>query len=124
VLAAWGITTDGKPAFIGLAPGSGESANAWHDFLADLKDRGLASPLPIISDGAPGLIFAIEQSLPQGPQAKMPCSPGLRATRGARAGMPGRARGHRQCCARLGRRMDDMARTCLPARWARPHAEN
>ena len=26
VLAAWGITTDGKPAFIGLAPGSGESA--------------------------------------------------------------------------------------------------
>ena len=25
VLAAWGITTDGKPAFIGLAPGTGES---------------------------------------------------------------------------------------------------
>ena len=33
VLAAWGITTDGKPAFIGLAPGSGESADAWQDFL-------------------------------------------------------------------------------------------
>jgi transposase-like protein len=45
VLAAWGITTDGKPAFIGLAPGTGESADAWHAFLADLKDRGLASPL-------------------------------------------------------------------------------
>ena len=43
VLAAWGITTGGKPAFIGLAPGTGESADAWHDFLADLKDRGLAS---------------------------------------------------------------------------------
>src|SRR6266699_1813956 len=28
VLAAWGITTGGKPAFIGLAPGSGESADA------------------------------------------------------------------------------------------------
>ena len=39
VLAAWGITTGGKPAFIGLAPGSGESADAWHDFLQDLKDR-------------------------------------------------------------------------------------
>jgi hypothetical protein len=37
VLAAWGITTDGKPAFIGPAPGSGESAGAWHDFLADLN---------------------------------------------------------------------------------------
>jgi transposase-like protein len=37
VLAAWGITTGGKPAFIGLAPGSGESADAWADFLADLN---------------------------------------------------------------------------------------
>jgi transposase-like protein len=65
VLAAWGITTGGKPAFIGLAPGSGESADAWGDFLADLKDRGLPSPLLVISDGAPGLIAAIEQAFPQ-----------------------------------------------------------
>ena len=65
VLAAWGITTEGKPAFVGLAPGSGESADAWHDFLADLKDRGLASPLLVISDGAPGLISAIEQAYPR-----------------------------------------------------------
>ena len=36
VLAAWGITTDGKPAFIGAGPGSGESADAWRDFLTDL----------------------------------------------------------------------------------------
>jgi transposase-like protein len=64
VLAAWGITTEGKPAFIGLAPGTGESADAWHGFLADLKDRGLASPLLVISDGAPGLIAAIEQAFP------------------------------------------------------------
>jgi len=54
VLAAWGITTAGKPAFIGLAPGTGESADAWHAFLTDLKDRGLASPLLVISDGRPG----------------------------------------------------------------------
>jgi len=65
VLAAWGITTGGKPAFVGLAPGSGESADAWHDFLAGLKDRGLASPLLVISDGAPGLIAAIEQACPR-----------------------------------------------------------
>jgi putative transposase len=65
VLAAWGITTSGKPAFIGLAPGTGESADAWRAFLADLKDRGLASPLLIVSDGAPGLITAIEQAYPQ-----------------------------------------------------------
>ena len=65
VLAAWGISTGGKPAFIGLAPGTGESFDAWKDFLADLKDRGLASPLLIISDGAPDLIGAIEQVYPQ-----------------------------------------------------------
>ncbi len=65
VLAAWGITTGGKPAFVGLAPGTGESADAWHEFLADLKDRGLASPLLVISDGAPGLISAIEQAYPK-----------------------------------------------------------
>jgi transposase-like protein len=64
VLAAWGVTTGGKPAFIGLAPGAGESTDAWAGFLADLKDRGLASPLLIISDGAPGLIAAIEQACP------------------------------------------------------------
>ena len=65
VLAAWGITTDGKPAFVGLAPGSGESADAWHDFLAGLRDRGLASPRLVISDGAAGLIAAIEQVFPR-----------------------------------------------------------
>ncbi len=65
VLAAWGITTGGKPAFIGLAPGTGESADAWHAFLTDLQDRGLASPLLVISDGAPGLIAAIEQAYPK-----------------------------------------------------------
>ena len=65
VLAAWGITTDGKPAFIGLAPGTGESADAWAGFLADLTGRGLASPLLVISDGAPGLIAAIEQAYPK-----------------------------------------------------------
>jgi len=65
VLAAWGITTEGKPAFIGLGPGTGESFDAWKDFLADLRDRGLGSPLLIISDGAPGLIGAIEQIYPK-----------------------------------------------------------
>ena len=65
VLAAWGITTSGKPAFIGLAPGTGESADAWTAFLTDLKDRGLASPLLVISDGARGLIAAIEQAYPK-----------------------------------------------------------
>ncbi len=32
VLAAWGITTEGKPVFVGLSPGTGESTDAWADF--------------------------------------------------------------------------------------------
>jgi hypothetical protein len=33
ILAAWGITTGGKPVFAGLAPGSGEPADAWAGFF-------------------------------------------------------------------------------------------
>src|SRR6476646_7658905 len=36
VLAAWGIATTGKPVFVGLVPGSGESTDAWADFLTEL----------------------------------------------------------------------------------------
>jgi putative transposase len=64
VLAAWGITCDGKPVFVGLAPGAGESTDAWADFLTDLRERGLACPLLIVSDGAKGLIAAVEQIYP------------------------------------------------------------
>jgi putative transposase len=60
-----GISPLTAAAFIGLGPGTGESADAWHDFLQDLKDRGLPSPLLVISDGAPGLITAIEQAFPK-----------------------------------------------------------
>ncbi|WP_367185059.1 transposase [Trebonia sp.] len=59
------MTTSGKPAFTGLAPGAGESADAWHDFLQDLKERGLPSPLLVISDGVPGLIAATGQAFPK-----------------------------------------------------------
>ena len=65
ILAAWGITTDGKPAFTGLAPGSGESTGAWAGFMQDMADRGLESPLLVISDGAKGLIAAAEQVFPK-----------------------------------------------------------
>jgi putative transposase len=64
ILAAWGITTAGKPVFVGLAPGVVESTDAWANFITDLTDRGLACPLLVVSDGAAGLIAAIEQIFP------------------------------------------------------------
>ena len=63
VLAAWGITTDGKPAFVALAAGGSESADAWGGFLDELRGRGLRPPLLVISDGAAGLINAAESVL-------------------------------------------------------------
>ncbi len=65
VLAAWGITTTGKPEFLGLAPGGSESADAWADFLEDLRSRGLRAPLLVISDGAGGLINAVDATWPR-----------------------------------------------------------
>lgn len=64
VLVAWGISTDGKPVFLGLAPGTAESTDAWRGLLEDLKDRGLGAPLLVISDGGKGLCAAIECSFP------------------------------------------------------------
>jgi putative transposase len=64
VLVAWGITTHGAPVLLGLAPAAGEAHDAWHDFLAGLVERGLRSPVLVISDGAPGLIGAAEQVFP------------------------------------------------------------
>jgi putative transposase len=64
VLVAWGIDVDGKPVFLGLAPGAAESTDAWRALLADLIDRGLGAPLLVVSDGGKGLCAAIECSLP------------------------------------------------------------
>ena len=63
VLAAWGIDTNGKPVFVGLAGASSESGDAWEGFLTGLGERGLAAPLLVISDGAPGLVGAIERTM-------------------------------------------------------------
>ena len=63
VLAAWGIDTDGKPVFVGLDTSATESTDAWAGFLTDLGERGLGSPLLVISDGAPGLISAAELTM-------------------------------------------------------------
>jgi transposase-like protein len=63
VLAAWGIDTDGKPVFIGLDAAASESGDAWVAFLTDLGERGLACPLLVVSDGAAGLIGAVERTM-------------------------------------------------------------
>ena len=63
VLAGWGIDTDGQPVFVGLGTAASESGDAWGGFLTDLGARGLRCPLLVISDGATGLISAVERTM-------------------------------------------------------------
>ena len=64
ILCAWGICSDGRKVLLGLQAVASESAECWEEFLEDLKARGLAHPLLVISDGAKGLKKAIARSFP------------------------------------------------------------
>ena len=65
VLAAWGILADGKKALLHLAPGTKEDTASCREFFHDMRRRGLPDPLLTASDGAPGMIRAIEECLPR-----------------------------------------------------------
>jgi len=64
VLCAWGVTTDGKPVLLTLDGANAESTDACLGFLRDLVARGLRPPLLVITDGAAGLLGAVEQVFP------------------------------------------------------------
>ena len=65
VLAAWGIGEDGRKALLGLMAGSKEDVETVRAFFQDLRARGLGDPLLVVSDGAPGIIRAIEECFPR-----------------------------------------------------------
>lgn len=65
ILAAWGITLAGAKVLLGLMPGTKEDTRAASDFIRDLKARGLRDPILTATDGAPGLIRAVEECLPR-----------------------------------------------------------
>ena len=65
VLAAWGLLADGKKALLHLAPGTKEDTASCREFFQDLRRRGLPDPLLVVSDGAPGVIRAIEECFPR-----------------------------------------------------------
>jgi transposase-like protein len=65
VLAAWGVLTDGNKVLLHLAPGTKEDTASCREFFQDLRRRGLPDPLLVVSDGAPGLIRAIDECFPR-----------------------------------------------------------
>jgi putative transposase len=64
VLCAWGIAESGERVLLAVMLGMRESEEDWLALGRDLTRRRLPCPQLIISDGAPGLICAIEQCWP------------------------------------------------------------
>jgi transposase-like protein len=65
VLAAYGITAEGRKVLLHLALGARESYADWLAFLQDLISRNLADPLLVLHDGRPGLIRAVKEVWPK-----------------------------------------------------------
>jgi transposase-like protein len=65
VLAAWGIGADGRKVLLHLMAGSKEDTETVRAFFQDMRARGLGDPLLVVSDGAPGIIRAIEECFPR-----------------------------------------------------------
>jgi putative transposase len=65
VLVAWGICRDGQKVLLHMALGSKESYSAWQSLIRDMQGRGLPEPVLIATDGAPGLIRAVEEAWPK-----------------------------------------------------------
>ena len=65
LLCAWAICSDGTKRFVHLSAVESESKDSWELFFEGMSKRGLRQPLLVISDGAPGLIAALEKYFPR-----------------------------------------------------------
>jgi len=65
VLAAWVFTIEGRRVLLHMMAGSKEDAETVIAFFEDMKRRGLNDSLLVTSDGAAGIIKAIEVCFPR-----------------------------------------------------------
>jgi putative transposase len=65
VLCLWAICGDGRKRLLDVLVGNVESQEAWQESLRGLRQRGLTPPVLMTSDGAPGLIAALEAAFPE-----------------------------------------------------------
>lgn len=61
ILCAWGIDREGRKVLLHLALGNRESYANCLEFLRDMVQRGLRTPVLVTTDGAPGLIRAVTE---------------------------------------------------------------
>lgn len=65
ILVTWAICSDGSKVLLHLSLGNKESAESWLEHLRSVVSRNLPVPLTVTTDGAPGLIKAVEAMWPQ-----------------------------------------------------------
>jgi transposase-like protein len=65
VLCCWAYLTDGSKVLLDLTTAQSESFDACLDFLRGMSHRGLRVPFTVTTDGAPGLMAAVEAHWPQ-----------------------------------------------------------
>jgi putative transposase len=65
ILVALGVWADGSRELLSFQLAPSESESCWWGFLSDLKFRGLRSPQLVITDGAAGLIKAVQALYPR-----------------------------------------------------------
>jgi len=90
ILCAWAICSDGSKQMLHLGCAGSESKDAWSAFFEEMTERGLRQPLLVVSDGAKGLMAAIQEHFPRSDRqrclahklrnlaSKLPRDPGLR----------------------------------------------
>lgn len=64
VLVAWGFDLDGERVLLDVCLGQRERIDDWLELGRGLTARGLAEPLLVVGDGAPGLVRAIDELWP------------------------------------------------------------
>jgi putative transposase len=60
LLVAWCMDSEGRKHLLHLAVGNKESESAWTEFFRNLLSRGMRMPTSVTTDGAPGMIKAVE----------------------------------------------------------------
>jgi transposase-like protein len=65
VMCCWAYLTDGGKVLLDMTIGNGESYELSIDFLRGMVQRGLRTPLTVTTDGAKGLIKAVEAMWPK-----------------------------------------------------------
>ncbi len=106
VLVAWGFTTDGDRVLLDVCLGQRERLEDWLDLGRGLIRRGLRSPLLVVTDGAPGLIRAVDELWPDADRGRC----GVHRLRNLLAKLPDRPELHARVRAAYWRALDSA--TC------------